>query len=372
MADGKVKLRVTDFGIGGLAAQPVLERSRSSSSLEGDLSAVLTGAYSPLYASPQQMKGEKPDPRDDVYALGVIWHQLLTGDLTSPAPTGRRWVDELREQGTSDAALDLLSSCFESNPAHRPSDAVVLAEGLEAISIDASEKERMRPGSRSRRRNQEIRLLSSPSPAAERQVSPPVQSPRPIEPVVAPVAPARRETSGAGSGSSRGWLAAGALGLFAVFGIIIYVATDNGTVKITGTDDRMKVTIDGSDIRDRESGQADHDSSRHARPARDARWPDGEDRQFEIIRGQEKVLEVTYTPPVRGGLSKRRARLKRRPRPRPARAWPSRLPAAAVDPSPRSEPEYITTVAGRIKLKLIPAGEFMMGSDDVRPGCRRR
>ena len=56
LADGKVKLRVTDFGIGGLAAQPVLERSRSSSSLEGDLSAVLTGAYSPLYASPQQMK----------------------------------------------------------------------------------------------------------------------------------------------------------------------------------------------------------------------------------------------------------------------------------------------------------------------------
>ncbi len=134
LADGKVKLRVTDFGIGGLSAQPVLERSRSSSSLDGDLSAVLTGAYSPLYASPQQMKGEKPDPRDDVYALGVIWHQLLTGDLTSPAPTGRRWVDELRDRGTCDAALDLLSSCFESKPAHRPDDAVVLAEGLEAIS----------------------------------------------------------------------------------------------------------------------------------------------------------------------------------------------------------------------------------------------
>ena len=140
LADGKVKLRVTDFGIGGLSAQPVLERSRSSSSLEGDLSAVLTGAYSPLYASPQQMNGEKPDPRDDVYALGVIWHQLLTGDLTSPAPTGRRWVDELRDRGTSDAALDLLSSCFESKPAHRPDDAVVLAEGLEAIASSRAKK----------------------------------------------------------------------------------------------------------------------------------------------------------------------------------------------------------------------------------------
>ena len=90
--DRKVVLRVTDFGIGGLAAQPVLERSRSSSSLEGNMASVLTGSYSPLYASPQQMRGDKPDPRDDVYALGVIWYQLLAGDLTTPAPTGRRWI----------------------------------------------------------------------------------------------------------------------------------------------------------------------------------------------------------------------------------------------------------------------------------------
>ena len=123
LAGGKIKLRVTDFGIGGLAAQPAIERSRSSSSLDGELSAVLTGAYSPLYASPQQMRGEKPDPRDDVYALGVIWHQLLKGDLASPAPTGRRWGDALRERGMSEAALDLLSSCFESEPAYRPDDA---------------------------------------------------------------------------------------------------------------------------------------------------------------------------------------------------------------------------------------------------------
>ena len=81
-------LRVTDFGIGAVAAQPVLEHSRSSSSLEGNLSSVLTGSYSPLYASPQQMRGDKPDPRDDVYALGVIWYQLLKGDLSSPGPDG--------------------------------------------------------------------------------------------------------------------------------------------------------------------------------------------------------------------------------------------------------------------------------------------
>ena len=138
--DRKVVLRVTDFGIGGLASQPVLERSRSSSSLMGNMASVLTGSYSPLYASPQQVRGDKPDPRDDVYALGVIWYQLLAGDLTIPAPTGRRWVDDLRKRGMSDGAVELLSSCFETAPSHRPDDFGVLFERLQAIGSKTSTK----------------------------------------------------------------------------------------------------------------------------------------------------------------------------------------------------------------------------------------
>jgi serine/threonine protein kinase len=129
-AGGKRLLRVTDFGIGGIISQPLLEESQRSSSLHANMAAALTGAYTPLYASPQQMRGDKPDPRDDVYALGVIWYQLLAGDLTIPAPTGRRWPEPWRATGMSEAALDLLASCFESDPAHRPADAGVLAEQL--------------------------------------------------------------------------------------------------------------------------------------------------------------------------------------------------------------------------------------------------
>jgi carboxyl-terminal processing protease len=130
--DAKIVLRVTDFGIGGLAAQPALERSRSASPPE-TMSSLLTGSHSPLYASPQQIRGDKPDPRDDVYALGVIWYQLQTGDLTAAAPTGRKWADSLRRKGMSEEAVELLSSCFESDPADRPDDAGRLAELLEAL-----------------------------------------------------------------------------------------------------------------------------------------------------------------------------------------------------------------------------------------------
>jgi serine/threonine protein kinase len=131
--DRKLVIRVTDFGIGGVVAQPALERSRSANSLQGEMAAVLTGAYTPLYASPQQVRGSKPDPRDDVYALGVIWYQLLTGDLANPAPTGRMWMKALSHQGMSDVALDLLAACIESDPAARPADAAELADRLQAL-----------------------------------------------------------------------------------------------------------------------------------------------------------------------------------------------------------------------------------------------
>jgi hypothetical protein len=39
-------------------------------------------------------------------------------------------MEPLRDRGVSDAAIDLLASCFESDPAYRPEDAGVLAEGL--------------------------------------------------------------------------------------------------------------------------------------------------------------------------------------------------------------------------------------------------
>ncbi|HKB37821.1 MAG TPA: serine/threonine-protein kinase, partial [Gemmataceae bacterium] len=73
---GTVRPRVADFGIGGLAAQQALGRTWPGHTAA--LTAALRGACTPLYASPQQQSGHDPDPRDDVYSLGVIWYQMLT------------------------------------------------------------------------------------------------------------------------------------------------------------------------------------------------------------------------------------------------------------------------------------------------------
>ncbi|HXG10562.1 MAG TPA: serine/threonine-protein kinase, partial [Gemmataceae bacterium] len=132
-ADGKTRLRIADFGIGGVVARQNIEQTRVGTTQGGFHHSVVRGAFTPLYASPQQMRGEPPDPCDDVHALGVIWYQLLTGDLSVGRPGGTRWAKRLEEQGMTEEQLELLASCFEDNPAHRPADAAQLAERLREV-----------------------------------------------------------------------------------------------------------------------------------------------------------------------------------------------------------------------------------------------
>jgi hypothetical protein len=128
--DGAYQLRVTDFGIGGVAAQQAIAQEQAGQIIAPHLTAAVRGACTPLYASPQQKRGEAPDPRDDVHALGVLWFQMLTGQLASGVPGGLFWMKELREMGLSEELLVLLASCFEPLPAHRPDNAAELAEQL--------------------------------------------------------------------------------------------------------------------------------------------------------------------------------------------------------------------------------------------------
>ena len=128
IGDGHVRARVADFGIGGVAARQAREEATRGASRGAFLATALRGACTPLYASPQQQRGESPDPRDDVYALGVIWYQMLTGDLLTGAATD--WRDEAQERGVPEDELRLLGTCLASRADKRPDDAAVLAAEL--------------------------------------------------------------------------------------------------------------------------------------------------------------------------------------------------------------------------------------------------
>lgn len=70
-ADGTVK--VADFGIAGAMAA-----STQTTTVRGSIP----------YLAPEQARGEPPDPRTDVYALGCVLHEMLTGQPPFTGDTG--------------------------------------------------------------------------------------------------------------------------------------------------------------------------------------------------------------------------------------------------------------------------------------------
>ncbi|MDX3006468.1 protein kinase [Kribbella solani] len=81
---GSPHLRLSDFGVAGLIDEPRMTRT-----------STILGT--PGYLAPEQLSGADPDPRQDLYALGTIATELLTG--TRPAPS----APSLLSSGTTSA-----------------------------------------------------------------------------------------------------------------------------------------------------------------------------------------------------------------------------------------------------------------------------
>lgn len=130
----KFKLHIADFGIGGLAVNREEVMTSQGVSRGGLLTGGLRGSHTPLYASPQQIKSQPPDPRDDVHALGVIWYQLLTCDIQQ-AP-GIDYSDDLHEMDVPGPLIQLIGQCIASKAERRPKDGKDLVEKLtEAVQL---------------------------------------------------------------------------------------------------------------------------------------------------------------------------------------------------------------------------------------------
>ncbi len=109
----------------------------------GARSLTETGAVlgTPAYMPPEQLMGEKVGPAADVFALGSILHELLTGER----PHGGRTLIDLHETASrrrsftagaasgAPASVDaLLARALEPDPARRPA-ASVFARDLDAL-----------------------------------------------------------------------------------------------------------------------------------------------------------------------------------------------------------------------------------------------
>jgi serine/threonine protein kinase len=125
MLDGAGKIRITVFGLAGIAA-----------SIQG--SDVRAGT--PAYMAPEQLAGREVTAKSDIYSLGLILYEILTGKRAFDASTLPELM-KLRESGTitnpSTLVRDLdplvervILRCLEADPAQRPASALKVAAAL--------------------------------------------------------------------------------------------------------------------------------------------------------------------------------------------------------------------------------------------------
>lgn len=124
--DGSVK--VTDFGLAVLIDRPKERLTHTG---------VAIGTFE--YAAPEQASGGAVDHRADIYSVGVLCYELLTGQL----PRGV-FDPPSKLNPTIPVAIDaVIHTAMQNDPAKRFQSAAALREGLENAEASRSTKHRL-------------------------------------------------------------------------------------------------------------------------------------------------------------------------------------------------------------------------------------
>ncbi len=113
MIDGRGQVLIADFGLAALAGQ-------------------LDGAHvqdgTPAYMAPEQLAGKEVSIRSDLYALGLVFHEMFTGKqafesgVKRSTPTTVKDIDPLIER--------VILRCLDVDPHNRPTSALAVAAAL--------------------------------------------------------------------------------------------------------------------------------------------------------------------------------------------------------------------------------------------------
>lgn len=123
--DGE-EVKVADFGIARIVD--------NSSTKTGDIIG------SPLYMSPEQLKGGKVDGQSDVFSLGVTFFQMLTGELPCQGDTLAALTYEIihskypsvndKRSGLPASAHRIINKALQKNPTKRYASAYDMSEAI--------------------------------------------------------------------------------------------------------------------------------------------------------------------------------------------------------------------------------------------------
>ena len=122
-------VKVTDFGIAQVC----------------DMARTRTGVVmgSPLYMSPEQLSGERLDGRSDLYSLGVMLYQLLSGRLPHESSSMGTLLRQIAQDAAPDvrsiraelpaALADVVALALQKRAAYRYADGVQMAADLRDV-----------------------------------------------------------------------------------------------------------------------------------------------------------------------------------------------------------------------------------------------
>jgi formylglycine-generating enzyme required for sulfatase activity/tRNA A-37 threonylcarbamoyl transferase component Bud32 len=130
MVTTKGVVKIADFGISKVAG-------------EHGLTMTGTAVGTPAYCSPEQGRGDQVDARADIYSLGVVFYELLTGQKPFDGTSANALIyqhnyAEPPLPSSIDAAISeqyqaVVMKCLQKDPAKRYQDAAELVTDLERI-----------------------------------------------------------------------------------------------------------------------------------------------------------------------------------------------------------------------------------------------
>ena len=125
------EIKIIDFGIARIAK----DSSKGGDAVGTVFDAGHLGAYTNAYASPEQiLSAAEPDPRDDVYAFGLVAYETLSGKH----PFGRKSAVEAQFRSLKPEPLavldarqnEALAAALSFDRAQRPEDVMTLVRAL--------------------------------------------------------------------------------------------------------------------------------------------------------------------------------------------------------------------------------------------------
>jgi eukaryotic-like serine/threonine-protein kinase len=134
MLDAEGRVIITDFGLARLEDDP--GRSLSGGPMG-----------TPAYMSPEQLRGEMGDRRSDIWSLGVVFYEALTGKL--PFPADRNSASILSDEPTPLAALrpevppeldGIVRKALAKAPGERYQTAEEMIAGLQELLVPVRKK----------------------------------------------------------------------------------------------------------------------------------------------------------------------------------------------------------------------------------------